>query len=202
MAVSRSLGDSQFKGQGGQPRGSEAPANMKGQLVSPEPAVKSVRLDPQDRVVIVASGECKHSSHFWPSAKYQSCELNGVHNILELQQAPTLTPGPRSDSWLKFTFLAGVVILISGFGWVYAVLITAIDARFATWCMLRCNFLDLPTTENGARLLVYHCCCLYTTARRRGIKTSLFSVVRYLLTYLFGSPRQTPAHGDAHSCPL
>lgn len=33
---------------------------MKGQLVSPEPAVKSVRLDPQDRVVIVASGETKH----------------------------------------------------------------------------------------------------------------------------------------------
>lgn len=57
LAVSRSLGDSQFKGKGGQPRGSEAPPNTQGQLVSPEPSVKSVRLGPSDRVVIVASGK-------------------------------------------------------------------------------------------------------------------------------------------------
>lgn len=78
MAVSRSLGDSQFKGQGGQPRGSEAPAGMKGQLVSPLPAVRSVHLDPQDRVVIVASGKCKHVS---PSAKLHLSELNPVRHV-------------------------------------------------------------------------------------------------------------------------
>lgn len=43
LAVSRSLGDSQFK--------------ASGEMVSAEPAVKSVHLVPQDRVVVVASGK-------------------------------------------------------------------------------------------------------------------------------------------------
>ncbi|CAN0537894.1 unnamed protein product, partial [Ectocarpus sp. 12 AP-2014] len=47
LAVSRSLGDRQFKGQGGQPPGSQVPPppDMRGQLVSPEPSVKSVKLE-------------------------------------------------------------------------------------------------------------------------------------------------------------
>lgn len=59
LAVSRSLGDRQFKGQGGQPAGSDVPPppDMQGQLVSPEPSVKSVLLEPQDRAVVVASGK-------------------------------------------------------------------------------------------------------------------------------------------------
>lgn len=57
LAVSRSLGDRQFKGNGGQPRGSQEKAKGEGQLVSPEPALKSMKLGPQDRVVIVASGK-------------------------------------------------------------------------------------------------------------------------------------------------
>ncbi|CAB1097827.1 unnamed protein product [Ectocarpus sp. CCAP 1310/34] len=49
----------QFKGQGGQPPGSQVPPppDMRGQLVSPEPSVKSVELEPHDRVIIVASGK-------------------------------------------------------------------------------------------------------------------------------------------------
>lgn len=61
LAVSRSLGDMQFKverlteeGDGG--TDGNAPLKRKEQLVSPEPAVKSIRLAPRDRVVIVASG--------------------------------------------------------------------------------------------------------------------------------------------------
>lgn len=57
LAVSRSLGDSQFKGNGGQPRGSKEAAKGEGQLVSPEPAVSNVKLVPRDRVIIVASGK-------------------------------------------------------------------------------------------------------------------------------------------------
>lgn len=59
LAVSRSLGDRQFKGQGGQPPDSDVPPppGMQGQLVSPEPSVSSVQLEPSDRVVIVASGK-------------------------------------------------------------------------------------------------------------------------------------------------
>jgi len=61
LAVSRSLGDMQFKverlaeeGDGG--TDGNAPLKRKEQLVSPEPAVTSIRLAPRDRVVIVASG--------------------------------------------------------------------------------------------------------------------------------------------------
>lgn len=59
LAVSRSLGDRQFKGQGGQPPDSDVPPppGMQGQLVSPEPSVNSVQLEPHDRVIIVASGK-------------------------------------------------------------------------------------------------------------------------------------------------
>lgn len=61
LAVSRSLGDRQFKGQGGQPPNSDVPPppDMTGQLVSPEPSVSSVQLEPSDRVVIVASGKTR-----------------------------------------------------------------------------------------------------------------------------------------------
>ena len=61
LAVSRSLGDRQFKGQGGQPPDSDVPPppDMTGQLVSPEPSVSSVQLEPSDRVVIVASGRTR-----------------------------------------------------------------------------------------------------------------------------------------------
>ncbi|CAM9272566.1 unnamed protein product [Sphacelaria rigidula] len=55
LAVSRSLGDSQFKGNLGKARGSEEPGKGGGQLVSPEPAVSTVKLEPRDRVIIVAS---------------------------------------------------------------------------------------------------------------------------------------------------
>lgn len=61
LAVSRSLGDMQFKversteeGDGG--ADGNAPLKRKEQLVSPEPEMKSIRLAPRDRVVIVASG--------------------------------------------------------------------------------------------------------------------------------------------------
>lgn len=57
LAVSRSLGDSQFKGKLGKAPGSEEPGKGEEQLVSPEPAVSTVKLEPRDRVVIVASGE-------------------------------------------------------------------------------------------------------------------------------------------------
>lgn len=81
LAVSRSLGDSQFKGDAGQPRGSsETRPNTSRQLVSPEPSVKSVRLNPRDRVVVLASGK-------WASQK--------VHRVLWglYPQQPLSSPG-------------------------------------------------------------------------------------------------------------
>lgn len=61
LAVSRSLGDMQFKGERLKEKGDggadgKAPLKRKEQLVSPEPAVESIRLASRDRVVIVASG--------------------------------------------------------------------------------------------------------------------------------------------------
>ena len=81
LAVSRSLGDRQFKGQGGQPPDSDIPPppDMKGQLVSPEPSVNSVQLEPHDRVIIVASGKEGMQSclacHLTRCSKPRGCHL-------------------------------------------------------------------------------------------------------------------------------
>lgn len=81
LAVSRSLGDRQFKGQGGQPPDSDIPPppDMKGQLVSPEPSVSSVKLEPHDRVVIVASGKTKSASVFFLLSGRTSCCVSALH---------------------------------------------------------------------------------------------------------------------------
>ncbi|CAM9638731.1 unnamed protein product [Ectocarpus fasciculatus] len=94
LAVSRSLGDRQFKGQGGQPPGSQVPPppDMRGQLVSPEPSVKSVKLEPHDRVVIVASG--KYNNGLWDvMTGLEAVEIA----IAAHGKAPTTTG--RAPSW-------------------------------------------------------------------------------------------------------
>lgn len=93
LAVSRSLGDRQFKGEGGQPPGKDQvppPPGMKGQLVSPEPSVQSAKLEPQDRVVIVASGKSTpHVVHAVDASEYR---LALVGRSLEVEIAAVYVP--------------------------------------------------------------------------------------------------------------
>ncbi|CBJ25653.1 protein phosphatase 2C (ISS) [Ectocarpus siliculosus] len=96
LAVSRSLGDRQFKGQGGQPPGSQVPPppDMHGQLVSPEPSVKSVKLEQHDRVVIVASGKDFGQDGLWDvMTGLEAVEIA----IAAHGKAPTTTG--RAPSW-------------------------------------------------------------------------------------------------------